>query len=87
MLGRVDMCGHCREPLTLDPSLEGKEFDVSYNRSKPKSARTKNESKLKKRPEHLLSREVPDAFFNSPLQRLKHMSDMFHTLPNDVNSL
>ena len=37
MLGRVDMCGHCREPLTLDPELEGKEFDVSYNRrSKPK---------------------------------------------------
>lgn len=32
MLGRVDMCGHCREPLTLDPSLEGKEFDVAYNR-------------------------------------------------------
>ena len=32
MLGRVDMCGHCREPLTLDPELEGKEFDVSYNR-------------------------------------------------------
>ncbi|QTD42875.1 YgzB family protein [Sporosarcina sp. Te-1] len=32
MLGRVDMCGHCREPLTLDPALEGKEFDESYNR-------------------------------------------------------
>jgi hypothetical protein len=32
MLGRVDMCGHCREPLTLDPSLEGKEFDEAYNR-------------------------------------------------------
>ncbi len=32
MLGRVDMCGHCREPLTLDETLEGKEFDVSYNR-------------------------------------------------------
>ncbi|WP_224654104.1 YgzB family protein, partial [Escherichia coli] len=25
-------CGHCREPLTLDPSLEGKEFDEAYNR-------------------------------------------------------
>lgn len=35
MLGRVDMCGHCREPLTLDPELEGKEFDESYNRKKP----------------------------------------------------
>ena len=32
MLGRVDMCGHCREPLTLDAQLEGKEFDVNYNR-------------------------------------------------------
>jgi len=32
MLGRVDMCGHCREPLTLDPTLEGKEFDEFYNK-------------------------------------------------------
>ncbi|HZG72266.1 MAG TPA: YgzB family protein [Chondromyces sp.] len=32
MLGRVDMCMYCREPLTLDPSLEGKEFDESYNK-------------------------------------------------------
>jgi len=31
MLGRVDMCMHCREPLTLDPSLEGKQFNESYN--------------------------------------------------------
>ncbi|MCM3726414.1 zinc ribbon protein [Neobacillus bataviensis] len=31
MLGRVDMCMHCREPLTLDPGLEGKQFDESYN--------------------------------------------------------
>ncbi|MBE1555846.1 YgzB family protein [Sporosarcina limicola] len=36
MLGRVDMCGHCREPLTMDASLEGKEFDVSYNRPEKK---------------------------------------------------
>ncbi|PIC64495.1 hypothetical protein CSV79_05935 [Sporosarcina sp. P13] len=34
MLGRVDMCGHCREPLTLDLELEGKEFDVAYNKTK-----------------------------------------------------
>ncbi|MGV2912184.1 DUF2614 family zinc ribbon-containing protein, partial [Bacillus safensis] len=27
-------CMHCREPLTLDPALEGKEFDESYNRKK-----------------------------------------------------
>ncbi|MHC0039083.1 YgzB family protein [Pseudoneobacillus sp. C159] len=34
MLGRVDMCMYCREPLTLDPNLEGKEFDEKYNRKK-----------------------------------------------------
>jgi Zn-dependent protease with chaperone function len=34
MLGRVDMCMYCREPLTLDPALEGKEFDEKYNRKK-----------------------------------------------------
>ena len=32
MLGRVDICMYCNEPLTLDPSLEGKEFDEQYNR-------------------------------------------------------
>lgn len=32
VLGRVDMCMFCNEPLTLDPSLEGKEFDESYNK-------------------------------------------------------
>ncbi|MFH5780198.1 YgzB family protein [Heyndrickxia oleronia] len=32
ILGRVDMCMHCREPLTLDPNLEGKDFDENYNR-------------------------------------------------------
>ncbi|QFT88059.1 hypothetical protein FIU87_05255 [Bacillus sp. THAF10] len=34
VLGRVDMCMYCNEPLTLDPSLEGKEFDEDYNRKK-----------------------------------------------------
>jgi hypothetical protein len=34
MLGRVDMCMYCREPLTLDPVLEGKQFDESYNHHK-----------------------------------------------------
>jgi hypothetical protein len=34
MLGRVDMCMHCREPLTLDPVLEGKQFDETYNHKK-----------------------------------------------------
>lgn len=34
MLGRVDACMHCRQPLTLDKSLEGKEFDEKYNKRK-----------------------------------------------------
>lgn len=34
MLGRVDACMYCKEPLTLDPELEGKEFDEKYNRKK-----------------------------------------------------
>ncbi|WP_017728936.1 YgzB family protein [Halalkalibacterium ligniniphilum] len=37
ILGRVDACMHCDEPLTLDPSLEGKEFDEKYNRKNQKS--------------------------------------------------
>lgn len=45
MLGRVDMCGHCHEPLTLDPSLEGKEFDESYNRPSKRQAATKTNTK------------------------------------------
>ncbi|OIJ14292.1 hypothetical protein BKP35_06930 [Anaerobacillus arseniciselenatis] len=32
MLGRVDACMYCNEPLTLDKQLEGKEFDLKYNR-------------------------------------------------------
>jgi Zinc-ribbon containing domain len=32
ILGRVDLCMHCKEPLTLDPNLEGQEFDEKYNR-------------------------------------------------------
>ncbi|MHA6252701.1 YgzB family protein [Oceanobacillus sp. CAU 1775] len=34
MLGRVDACMHCRQPLTLDENLEGKEFDEKYNKRK-----------------------------------------------------
>ncbi|EPE60423.1 DUF2614 family protein [Exiguobacterium sp. S17] len=33
MLGRVDLCMHCDEPLTIDQSLEGKDFDEKYNKS------------------------------------------------------
>jgi hypothetical protein len=32
ILGKVDICMYCDEPLTLDPQLEGKEFDERYNR-------------------------------------------------------
>ncbi|WP_188456800.1 YgzB family protein [Virgibacillus oceani] len=31
MLGRVDACMHCKQTLTLDKDLEGKEFDERYN--------------------------------------------------------
>jgi len=34
ILGRVDMCMYCKEPLTLDPNLEGKDFDEKYNSKK-----------------------------------------------------
>ena len=34
MLGRVDACMHCKQPLTMDPELEGKEFDEKYNSAK-----------------------------------------------------
>lgn len=36
ILGRVDACMNCNEPLTVDPSLEGKEFDQAYNSRKKK---------------------------------------------------
>lgn len=32
MLGRVDACSFCSAPLTLDPALEGKDFDEKYNK-------------------------------------------------------
>lgn len=32
ILGRVDICMYCNEPLTLDQNLEGKEFDEKYNK-------------------------------------------------------
>jgi len=34
MLGRVDACMHCKQPLTMDRELEGKEFDEKYNSKK-----------------------------------------------------
>lgn len=32
ILGRVDICMSCNEPLTLDPELKDKPFDKKYNR-------------------------------------------------------
>lgn len=34
MLGRVDGCMHCKQPLTLEKELEGKPFDEKYNKRK-----------------------------------------------------
>lgn len=34
MLGRVDARMHCKQPLTFDRNLEGKEFDEKYNSKK-----------------------------------------------------
>ncbi|WP_416149051.1 YgzB family protein [Salipaludibacillus sp. HK11] len=36
MLGKVDACMYCDAPLTLDKSLEGKEFDEKYNNKRSK---------------------------------------------------
>ncbi|MFD1850491.1 YgzB family protein [Oceanobacillus bengalensis] len=36
MLGRVDACMHCKQPLTMDKELEGKEFDEKYNSNRKK---------------------------------------------------
>ncbi|MFC4401480.1 YgzB family protein [Gracilibacillus xinjiangensis] len=41
MLGRVDACMHCKQPLTLDKDLEGKEFDESYNSKKKKDQKSR----------------------------------------------
>ncbi|ALX48946.1 YgzB family protein [Lentibacillus amyloliquefaciens] len=46
MLGRVDACMHCKQPLTLDKDLEGIEFDEKYNKRKYRK-QAKAESKDK----------------------------------------
>ncbi|HLQ70319.1 MAG TPA: YgzB family protein [Bacillota bacterium] len=46
MLGRVDACMHCKQPLTLDKELEGKEFDEKYNtRRYRRELKAKNKTK------------------------------------------
>jgi len=48
MLGRVDACMHCKQTLTLDKELEGKEFDEKYNkRSYRKAALSEAKKKSK----------------------------------------
>jgi len=46
MLGIVDACMHCKQPLTMEKSLEGKAFDEKYNspayRRKLKKEKNKN---------------------------------------------
>jgi len=44
MLGRVDACMHCKQPLTLDKELEGKEFDEKYNSAKYRRKLKKEQS-------------------------------------------
>ena len=44
MLGRVDACMHCKQPLTLDKDLEGKEFDEKYNTRRYKRDAAKKNS-------------------------------------------
>ncbi|WJE16674.1 YgzB family protein [Halobacillus sp. ACCC02827] len=44
MLGRVDACMHCDQPLTMDQSLEGKEFDERYNSKRYKRQKPKEQS-------------------------------------------
>lgn len=46
MLGIVDACMHCKQPLTLEKSLEGKDFDEAYN-----SPKFRRELKKQKRAE------------------------------------
>ncbi|GAB3059891.1 DUF2614 family zinc ribbon-containing protein [Salinicoccus sesuvii] len=31
ILGHVDFCQHCKEPLTIDKELEGEDFSLDYN--------------------------------------------------------
>lgn len=45
MLGRVDACMHCKQPLTMDKELEGKEFDEKYNKRKYRRQAKKQQAK------------------------------------------
>ncbi|HLS60784.1 MAG TPA: YgzB family protein [Virgibacillus sp.] len=45
MMGRVDACMHCKQSLTLDKDLEGKEFDEKYNTRRYQRETEVNEEK------------------------------------------
>ncbi|MBP1970575.1 hypothetical protein J2Z83_002711 [Virgibacillus natechei] len=45
MLGRVDACMHCKQPLTLDKDLEGEELDTKYNKRSYKKKAKENNTK------------------------------------------
>lgn len=47
MLGRVDACMHCKQTLTLDKDLEGKEFDEKYNTRRYKKEAEKESKNIK----------------------------------------
>ncbi|WP_031546724.1 DUF2614 family zinc ribbon-containing protein [Salinicoccus luteus] len=49
ILGHVDFCQHCKEPLTIDKELEGEEFSLDYNvEHRRKKAIEEKESEQKK---------------------------------------
>ncbi|WP_342387337.1 DUF2614 family zinc ribbon-containing protein [Salinicoccus bachuensis] len=49
ILGHVDFCQHCKEPLTIDKELEGEEFSLDYNvEHRRKKALEEKEAEQKK---------------------------------------
>ena len=46
VLGRVDACMHCNQPLTVDKDLEGLDFDEKYNENHKSNSKKKAPSSL-----------------------------------------
>ena len=47
MLGRADICSNCNEAITIDPELDGKEFNEDYNnRRKREKLLQEDENKI-----------------------------------------
>lgn len=51
ILGHVDFCNHCNEPLTIDKSLEGEEFSRDYNVKHRREAKIEELKRNKKQAE------------------------------------